>query len=62
VFAQWINQLKCLDQTPTPTDTQATESLTALLLVEIARSDQEIDESELAAIRQALESSCTTIE
>lgn len=62
MFQQWINNLQASDKPKAKSDRFWFERVTALLLVEISRSDSEIDESELEAITRALQSSCSSID
>ncbi len=65
MIQEWIDKLQALGglkDTGGDTDKQSIESLTALLLVEIARSDTTIETVELSAIREALLSSSTAID
>jgi len=61
MFQQWINNLKSGVAEDTQPDQHWVERLTALLLLEIARSDSEIDTVELKAIEKAITESCPSI-
>ena len=58
-FDRWMERLGAALAVDTPTESASDdlERVSALLLVEIARSDHEIDDSERAAIRAALRQS-----
>lgn len=60
MFQQWIKSLQINSDNSEP-DKQSVERLTALLLIEVARSDTTIDDNELTTIRQALKSSSTCV-
>jgi len=62
MFQQWIDSLKKDVVAGTKPDQYWVERLTALLLLEIARADAEIDTVELDAIKRAIEGSCPSIE
>lgn len=61
MFQQWIKKFQLTSTGGQQTDKHWIERLSALLLVEIARSDSTIDEVEHAAIQQALQTSCLSI-
>jgi len=60
MFQKWLNALQ-EDSNEKEPDQYWVERLTALLLVEIARSDTKIDAVEIAAIERAIKSSCVSI-
>ena len=60
MFQQWIKALQPDGEEKQP-DQYRVERLTALLLVEIARADSEVDAVEINAIERAIKSSCTSI-
>ena len=60
MFQQWIKALQPDGEEKQP-DQYWVERLTALLLVEIARADSEVDAVEINAIERAIKSSCTSI-
>ena len=61
MFQQWINNLKTATVEESKPDQYWLERLTALLLLEIARADTKVDETELKAIEQAISASCPSI-
>ena len=61
MFQQWIKNIQ-LSKSDHEPDKQSVEKLTALLLVEVARSDTSIDGVELDAIKKALVSSSLSID
>ncbi len=61
MFQQWIKNLQGETGQSSEPDEYWIERLTALLLVEVARADTDIDAEELAAIDRAIKTSCTTI-
>lgn len=61
MFQQWIKNIQLGADDGKP-DKPSLERLTALLLIEIARSDTSIDSVELTAIRKALMSSSISID
>ena len=61
MFPNWIKNLKDASQETTEQRAYWLERLSALLLVEIARSDTHIDEQEMVAIKQALEQSANSL-
>jgi len=61
MFQKWIDNLQQANLSDKQTDGYWLERLTALLLIEIARSDTHIADSEVNAIEQALQSSSATM-
>ena len=61
MFQQWMKNLQFGAETQAEPDQYWLERLTALLLVEIARADSEIGESEVDTISQALKLSSASI-
>ena len=61
MFQQWIKALQADSDDKEP-DRYWVERLTALLLVEIARADSEIDPVEITAIERAIKSCCLSID
>lgn len=59
MFQQWIKNLQAGTNQQDKLVSHWMERLSALLLVEIARSDTSIDETELNTIRKAIQSSST---
>lgn len=62
MFQQWIRNFQLGTVDNSEPEEYWVERLSALLLVEIARSDTTIAEAEVDTIRQALQTSCLTIE
>ncbi len=62
MFQQWIKNFQIASEDENESDARWVERLSALLLLEIARSDSSIDEVELEAIQLALQSSCSSID
>ncbi len=61
MFQQWIKNIQqAVDDNAAP-DARWVERVSALLLVEIARSDTSIDEVELQTIRQALQAGSSSM-
>ena len=61
MLQQWINNFKSGALEETQPDQYWLERVTAMLLLEIARADTEIDPAELKAIEQAITNSCPSI-
>lgn len=61
MLQQWINNFKSGALEETQADHHWLERVTAMLLLEIARADTEIDPVELKAIEQAITNSCPSI-
>lgn len=62
MFQRWIKKLQLATEPGAAPDNPSLERLTALLLVEVARSDSDVDEAELAAIARAIQGSSPSIE
>lgn len=62
MFQQWIKNLQLGSDDTSKPEKYWVERLTALLLIEIARSDTTVDEVELNTIKRALKDSCQSIE
>lgn len=61
MFQQWLTHFQQSDD-DAQADPQWVERVSALLLVEIARSDASVDKEELQAIRRALQASSSSID
>jgi len=61
MFQQWIKNLNIGTAEETQPDQYWFERVTAMLLLEIARSDTQIDPVELKAIEQAIKDACPSI-
>ena len=61
MFQQWLKSIQ-LGSSDSEPDKPPVERLTALLLIEVARSDTTIDDGELSAVREALKLSSTSID
>jgi len=61
MFQQWLKSIQ-LGSSDSEPDKPSVERLTALLLIEVARSDTTIDDGELSAVREALKLSSTSID
>jgi len=61
MFQKWIENLQQTTTSSEKSEKYWVERLNALLLIEIARSDTQIDDSEVEAIRQALQASSGTM-
>lgn len=62
MFQQWIKNLQLATNDTSKPEKYWVERLTALLLVEIARSDTTVDNVELDTIKHALKESCLSID
>lgn len=61
MFQQWVKSLNRPRQSSDEKDIYWIERLTAVLLVEVARADSNVDTEELTAIGQAITASSSTI-
>ena len=61
MFQQWLQSFQASAGAASEPDAQWVERLTALLLVEVARADAEVDSDELAAIDKAIKASSSTL-
>ncbi len=62
MFQQWIKNIQQAGDDSAAPDVRWVERVSALLLVEIARSDTNIDATELDTIRQALQTSAASMD
>jgi uncharacterized tellurite resistance protein B-like protein len=62
MFQQWIKNLQQASGDEVANDVRWVERVSALLLVEIARSDASIDAEEIDTIRQALQASSSSMD
>jgi len=62
MFQQWIKNLQLGNDDTSKPEKHWVERLTALLLIEIARSDTSVDKVELNTIKRALKDSCLSID
>lgn len=61
MFQQWVKNFQLGSEQQKAPEQYALERVSAVLLIEIARADSEIDESEIAVVGRAVEASCASV-